>query len=466
MRDLGFALLLLMLMPLACMSTFVGVLLWVWVAMLSPTDSLTGFMVGVQLNKIVVGIVVLSMLMTKDKKTFYLDAAGSLLIAFNILATISYFLAISSPDLASLIYEKLLKESALALCVMWIMNTRVRVQSLSFTIVIALGFVGVKEGLIGLLTAGGHEIYGLNSVGDNNALATALLMVVPFALYASRHLVQRLARLALLVVVGLFLVTVLLTKSRGGMGGMVIFAMLLILFSDRKLVGLTVVALIGIGIYVLAPPELFSRLSTVNNLEGDMSAVGRFVAWKVSLLIAMARPFVGGGGHAVQFNPVWVQFLPYIGSVDFITTPWVSPTALAAHSIYFEILGDSGFLGLSIFLSIALTTLWNCFSIRRLAKPFPELSWARELALAAMMSIIIYLTTGALLSMGYFELFYIVVGMVSACRHVVVVQLAEKKALAGQSSGLVPAMPLRRPGWQPGPVPRPLKPAREVARRF
>lgn len=467
MRDLGFAAIVVMMLPMAVMSTFVGVLLWVWVAMLSPSDSLTGFMAGVPLNKMVVGLVVLSMIAPRQKKSLYLDSAGIALVLFCVSATISSQISISSVDSTSEIFQKLMKESALALCIMWVITTRLRIQALVVTVVLALAFIGVKEGLIGVLTGGGHKITGIGSVGDNNALATALLMMLPFALYVSRHLELRPAKLAVLAVAGLSLVTILLTKSRGGFGGLVVLAVLLVLNSDKKAIGLVGVAAVCGAILFLAPPEIFSRLDTVNNLQADGSAVGRFVAWKVSLLIALANPVFGGGGHAVQFFPVWDHFIPLIGSVDFISTPTVPSYALAAHSIYFEILGDNGFLGFGLYLSVIAATLLNCLSIRRMARPYPELRWARELAQAAILSIIMYLTTGALLSMGYFELFYITVGMVSACRMVVKREVAAKKAEAvvqqpGTAAALRPAAPV----WQPGPLSRPLRPAPEVARRI
>lgn len=465
MRDLGFAAIVVMMLPMAVMSTFVGVLLWVWVAMLSPSDALTGFMTGVPLNKIVFGVVVLSMLAPRQKKSLYLDPAGIALLLFCVSATISSQTSISSPDLTWEIFQKLMKESALALCIMWVMTTRLRIQALVFTVVVALSFIGAKEGLIGVLTAGGHKITGIGSVGDNNALATALLMMLPFALYVSRHLELRPARLAVLAVAGLSLVTILLTKSRGGFGGLVILAVLLILRSDKKAIGLIGVAAVGGAILLLAPSEIFSRLDTVSNLEADGSAVGRFVAWKISLLIALANPLFGGGGHAVQFVPVWNHFVPLIGSVNFISTPMVPTYALAAHSIYFEILGDNGFVGFGLYLSVIGATLLNCLSIRRMARPYPELRWARELAQATAMSIILYLTTGALLSMGYFELFYITVGMVSACRMVVKREVAAIMAAAPSPAGLAPVARPAVPAWQPDPLSRPLRPTREIVRR-
>jgi putative inorganic carbon (HCO3(-)) transporter len=147
--------------------------------------------------------------------------------------------------------------------------------------------------------------------------------------------------------------------------------------------------------------------------------MGRVVAWKISLLIAMDHPLFGGGMHAVQNPMVWNTYRQDLGSVDFVDTPPADEFPHAAHSIYFEVLGDLGFIGLTLFLAILGTALWNSRQIKRICRGHASLLWASDLARMIQISLIIFIITGAALSMAYFELLYILVIMLSRCRRTV-----------------------------------------------
>ena len=162
--------------------------------------------------------------------------------------------------------------------------------------------------------------------------------------------------------------------------------------------------------------------------------MGRVVAWKMSWLIAMDRPFFGGGMHAVQNLLVWSTYRPLLPSLDFIVTPPADVVPHAAHSIYFEVLGDTGFVGLFLFLGALASALYNCSWIYRQARGHADLVWAQDLSRMIQISLVIYLVTGAALSMGYFELIYIVLALTSRCRRTVALALAARTAPASHAS--------------------------------
>ncbi len=412
------------LLPLSLMSAHIGVLLWVWVALLSPNELLTGFLSSVPFNKIVALSTLSLLVLSREKKDAYLDRALVLLLLFALSATISWYGALAPSDAANDLYQKLLKEIVLVFVITAVMTTRHRVHLLVLTIVLSLGFLAVKEGLISILTIGGHRILGSGSIGDNNSLATALLMVIPLMFYLARYSAVRAVRICLLGAVALAVVTIIMTFSRGGFVGLMLLGGFIIKNSRNKMASLTVVALTCVLIYVLAPDAWFERLSTIQDADNDSSFMGRVVAWKMSLLIACSHPFFGGGPHAVQNLSVWNTFKPLLPTVDFVTTPPADVFPHAAHSIYFEILGDQGFGGLLLFLSVAGASLWNCHWIVRKTRNLPDLAWARDLARLSQISLVIYLVTGAALSMGYFELFYVLVAVLSRCRRIVSQALA------------------------------------------
>src|SRR5258706_10100751 len=84
-----------------------------------------------------------------------------------------------------------------------------------------------------------------------------------------------------------------------------------------------------------------------------------------------------------------------------------NPTDLhAAHSIYFQILGEHGFVGLALFLLLWIL-LWRDASwIIRRTQGQDELRWASDLARMIQVSLIGYLVGGAFLSLAYYDVPY------------------------------------------------------------
>ena len=234
MRDAAFALVWLALLPLAFASAYIGVLLWIWVAMLSPNDQLYGFLAGVPFNKIVAVIALGLIVAGKGKRDLYLDGTGVLLVLFAVAATVSWYGGIVSVPNATDLYQKVLKELVLAFAAMAVFTTRRRIHLAILMVAIAFGFFAVTEGLIFLLTAGGHKVLGVPSVGDNNSLATALLMVIPMLAYLARQSAVRAVRIALWATLGLSVVTVVATYSRGGFVGLMVLGLFMVLNSRNK----------------------------------------------------------------------------------------------------------------------------------------------------------------------------------------------------------------------------------------
>lgn len=419
MRDAVFALMWAGLLPLCFLSPHVGVLLWLWVALLPPSDFFYGFMAAIPFNKLIAVVTLGLAFFTKEKRDTYLDSTILIALIFGFSATLSWAFTIAPTSYTTDLYQKLLKILVLMFVLTFVMSTRYRLHLAVVVTALSYGFLGVKEAAIFLLTAGGHQVAGTGSIGDNNSLATALLMIVPFLYYLSRHTAVPAIRIGMAAALGLCLVATVATFSRGGFIGLIIVAALAVANSERKLVPILAVAVAVPLIYAMAPDAWFERLSTIRTAEADGSFLGRVNAWKVSWLVAMDHPFLGGGMHAIQNQAVWDAYKVAAASVGFVETPPVEDNARAAHSIYFEMLGDVGFVGLGLFLLLIASALWNCHVVRRAAKTRPELRWASDLARMMQISLIVYLVTGAALSLGYAELLYVFLALSSRCRRTV-----------------------------------------------
>ena len=82
-----------------------------------------------------------------------------------------------------------------------------------------------------------------------------------------------------------------------------------------------------------------------------------------------------------------------------------------AHSVYFQVLGDQGFVGLAIYLIILAAAFFKCSRIMSVTKDAPERRWAYDLALAIQASLFVFCVAGAALSMAYYDLFFIDIAM-------------------------------------------------------
>lgn len=157
MRDAWFALTWMLLLPMTVMSAHVGVLLWIWVALMSPGEVLYGAMAGVPFNRVVAITTMISLPFNMEKKEFYLDKLSILILLFTISATISWLTALVPGADTDALYQKLVKELVLFFAITSVMITRHRIHLVLIIITLSIGFFSVKEGLIFALTAGGHQ---------------------------------------------------------------------------------------------------------------------------------------------------------------------------------------------------------------------------------------------------------------------------------------------------------------------
>jgi probable O-glycosylation ligase (exosortase A-associated) len=78
----------------------------------------------------------------------------------------------------------------------------------------------------------------------------------------------------------------------------------------------------------------------------------------------------------------------------------------AAHSIYFQVLGEHGYIGLILFLLIWFFAFRTAAKIRADAPKRPETPWLGQLAGMCQVSLVGYAVGGAFLSLAYFDLPY------------------------------------------------------------
>jgi probable O-glycosylation ligase (exosortase A-associated) len=198
----------------------------------------------------------------------------------------------------------------------------------------------------------------------------------------------------------LTLVSVVGSYSRGAiiaLGALAIFGWLR---GRRKILYLLLASAFLFGTLHFMPETFWNRMNTIQNAQEDASLHGRLVAWQVAYKYANDHFPFGAGFYGPQRAPLFHSYFP-------------TEVAHAAHSIYFQVLGEHGYIGLAIYLMIIAGAFWSSASIIRAAGGREKLAWAGNLALMIQMSFIAFFVGGAALSMAYYDLFVLCVSLLA-----------------------------------------------------
>jgi probable O-glycosylation ligase (exosortase A-associated) len=434
MRDLAFAAFFAVYLPLILRFPHIGAMIWAWLSFVSPDDYLFGFMTSLPLSKIVALLTLIALAIHRDGRKPYLDSIMAAMLGFVVAGLVSATLSLTPLPINWDLFGKVVKIVVLCVVVTSIITTRLRLQALVAAVALGIAFNGVDEGLKVIASGGGHHVLGVVTMGDNNSFAVAMLMCMPMLMYVSQTTISRTTRLLLGVAWVLCGVAVIGTYSRGGFIGMVVLAVGLIALNRNKLRNSVLVAAGAVALLQFAPASWFDRINSLGTADQDGSFLDRVTAWKISTLVALERPLLGGGFHAIQDTTVWRHYVPGLYALDFIPSAPPRPIAMAAHSIYFEVLGDTGFSGLALFLAINLFAVRTCGKIVRMARPHADLAWAAQLAGMLRLSLIVYLVAGAALSFAYFEGLYLIAAIVSVTHRLVGEEVAFRQAQSLQTA--------------------------------
>ena len=438
MRDLAMLLAMFVLVPLALTKGFNAYLLWGWTTLLSPTFYLYGFMQGLRYNLIFAVFAITLWLFGKANEYGRLTSNRTtvLLLAFTCHVTISAMFGYDTNYWNWIVFENFIKSIIFVLLMPIFVINLLRLHALVVVFCLSVGFHGVVEGLKFIITGGSHKVAGIltSMMSDNNHFAVGMAMVLPLLIYMAFNLQSKLGRLSAIAGMGLTVLSIIGTNSRGGFMCLAIVGLWYAATSRRKFRSAILVIVSAVIVVGFAPTSWFNRVESIKSAGEDSSFIGRVIAWKISTAVAVANPIFGGGLHAIQAGPIRQEFDDRIDFLDFIPTPPPEPFARAAHSIYFEILGDLGFVGLVLFLGLIVNGFLTAKNIRRLSDGRKNLLWARDLADALKLSLVAYCVGGAGVSLGYFELFYSILMILEVLRQYLITQIG----FEGSSNGFFP----------------------------
>jgi len=411
MKDLIFLLMFLPFIILALKNPFLGLCGWIWTLMAIPKNMLWGFSSDIRFTYILALATIIGMLLNKDplRKT-PMHGIFILMVILLIHTAISNSFTFGTSSASWAVWSDFFKAILFSGLIIMLLTTRNRIETFIFALLFGVGFNIFFEGLKFLATGGGYKIVGIKNsmMTDNNLFALAILMVIPLYLYVIPRVKHKYLKLGFTSLAGLSAVCVIGSFSRGGFIGLLIVGWQVFLKVKRKMLFIVFSLLFSSVAIYIAADKWTDRIQTIEHVEEDSSFLGRVTAWKLATLAALDRPFLGVGQDSIQHLHVWSYYYDDITMFDFITeknTPQNTPKA--AHSIYFQMLGDAGFIGLVLFLSIVFK---GYFLSKKLALE-SDTDWIRELGKAIQTTLLVYLVAGGLLSFAYYDLLYALISL-------------------------------------------------------
>ncbi|MCX9156872.1 putative O-glycosylation ligase, exosortase A system-associated [Niveibacterium sp. 24ML] len=416
MRDLLILLPIIGLALAALRKPWLGVIGWTWISIMNP-HRLSWNLDNLPLAALMAGCTLVGLLLTRDRRQPFISGSVITLLVFMIWMCITYPFSIF-PDRSLEMLDRVMKIDVMILVALMLIISRKHIQWLTWTVVVSIGYFGIKGGLFTILTGGSFRVWGPSGtfIEGNNEIALAIIITIPLMRYLQMQLPpdRKWFRRGFTVAMLLMAAAALGSHSRGALLAIAAMAFFLWLRSPNKLGGGIAMVVAGALLVIFMPDEWTDRMNTISTYQQDMSAQGRINAWWMAWNLAKDRFF--GGGYQIYTLIVFQQYAP-------------NPTDVhAAHSIYFQVLGEHGFVGLFIFLLMWGLTWRDGAWLRRHAAAVPEARWAADMGAMCQVALVGYLVGGAFLSLSYFDLPYNLLVLTAASRNWVTRRAWEQEA--------------------------------------
>lgn len=425
MRDVGLTLIVGVLLLMIFRTPVIGAYLWAWLSMMNPHKLTYGFAFSMPFAQLAAVLTLLMAVFSPQRRALPMNAVvGVLLVMLGWMCVTSLF-AIAPKDQ---VIERVIfvGKIQIMLLVTWMLvQSAQQIRTLIWVTTLSISFYGIKGGLWTLLTGGGGRVWGPPGglIQGNNELAIALVICIPMLYFLRQTEVRRWVKHLLSFAMITCAFSILGSQSRGALLALLLMATFLGLKSKHRVSATLALALLSMVGIAFMPDSWVSRMQTINTYQEDSSAMSRIWTWKTLWAAAVDRPLLGAGFGAdseevfARYSPQGPEWEIFAGQV------------YVAHSIYFQMLGEHGFVGLALFLLLGIVAWVKASRVAKRAASIPDLSsWVPILMGMVQVSLIGFAAGGAFLSLAYFDFPYYLIGYV-------VLADALVRAAAGREQG-------------------------------
>ena len=441
MRDMVVLAIVFATLPVIVFRPYLGLLTYSWLAYMRPQDMTWGMSRWLPLSQWVAIAMVVGIVVTLGRERLItVKLQTVLMILLGLWISLTVVTAVV-PEMSGEVYGHYWKGILIAILTTGLVRNRERFRLLFLLIPFSIGFLGAKRGLYGLLRGGVRFDDGPGGfMSDNNSFALVLNMTLPLLFGIAIAEKERILKVVAAAMAALSVLTIFFTFSRGGLLTLCVVSALLLWRSKNRLVIAGLMAAVLIGFLALTSDTVtdryVNRASTIDDYEEDGSAQGRINAWKTSWYVFLDYPVFGVGPDNLA-----IVFRRYSPEVDRFRV---------AHNAYFQILAESGFPALMLFLAAIGAALWRMEVLRRLCQKTTALPWVEVQARMLQVAIVAYMTGSMFLNTAYNEVIYHLIAL-TVCLEVVATQTAEVREE-------------EIPWWKRPPQPAPAAPAAGMGR--
>jgi len=411
MRDLAFVAFLAGLLALGLKRPFLFVLAYIYVDTVSP-QRLSYFLINSIPLSLIVALLAMGGWAIADRKDqLAFSVRQGLLLVLLAYAGVTTLYADFPIDAAEK-WDSAWKTIVFAIFLPFTLRTKLRIEAVLLFLTLSAAAIVIVGGIKTVLSGGGYGV--LNLMVDNNSglyesstISTVAIALIPIILWFTRHgtifppdwrvktFAAGLIFACLLMPIG--------TEARTGLVCIAVLAVLMLRDVKRRFLYIAGAGLLGLAAIPFLPASFTNRMGTMQELQADQSAGTRLAVWAWTWDYAQHHPF-GGGFGAYRSNRILVQMVntQSAGEVQVVTTQTEADEARAYHSAYFEMLGEQGFPGLFLFLTINAIGLVRMEMIRRrYRRRDGETAWIAPLATALQHFQIIYMVGELFVGIAY-----------------------------------------------------------------
>jgi len=416
MRDLIILAFILGSVPVCLFNPYYGVLMWTWIAYFNPHRYAWGIAYDFPVAQVIAYPTLIGMLFARKLNRQILTRETILLLMLWLWFCFTMFYATQVPAFAGHVatgMDQLKQVSKILLMTfptILLVTSPKRLKYLLLVISLSFGVRAIFGAIFVFKTGGEYRVYGPadSFIEDNNAFALALNMVLPMMFFLAREVQNRWLRGALYLAFGCSIVCVILTYSRGGILGLAVVLGAICIKAHRKLLGSLMLLAAGLVVFSYAPEKWMTRMSGFLGGEVDGSAQQRLITWRTAWNFVQDYPITGGGFDTSPDPAVFQRYAPEALPGGFAST--------GAHSIYFQMLGNHGFVGFGLFLSLLGSSWASLRNLRRRARSLSSAQWVVSYADMMEASLLAYMVSGAFLGLAYFDLYFELIALVIVIR--------------------------------------------------
>jgi putative inorganic carbon (hco3(-)) transporter len=328
----------------AAVSRFYALLLYLWFALFRPQEWVWFDISSLRLSLILGIILVVPSILSGilPNLTHPLSIGSLLFLACGFIAQTNAV----QPDVAWEWLDFLTRLILVSLLATTMLNSRRRVVLAVGVIGGSMGFHAAKAGLASLLGGGLQFAEGFaGAFTDNNGYALGAVMVMPMLMATGQALsqhgpIERWVRRAFIAAVPLTVLMVVGTFSRGGFLALAASVLTFLLLQKRRFAAivLLLVSLAAALPFIPIQKGYVERMQTITDYQQEGSAETRIYFWGLAVDMAMDHPL---GIGLRNFEYAYDQY-------DTTGGKWGHRRAV--HSSFFQVLAETGFPGIVVWV--------------------------------------------------------------------------------------------------------------------